>query len=137
MTIKSENQLPRYASGQKSLTDGRTERLRMDEQRQNNMPPNLLDNKILKLKMIMRILVLMLNLAFIYNKYVSSYLKVKLAISFVNLYINNIYQGMENSRTYVLRMTIYSRLQHHIVRLKLYSLDYLSISLVWLVNVVP
>ena len=80
----------------------------------------------------------MLNLAFIYNKYVSSYLKVKLAISFVNLYINNsIYQGMENSRTYVLRMTIYSRLQHHIVRLKLYSLDYLSISLVWLVNVVP
>jgi len=93
----------------------------MDEQRQNNMPPNLLDNKILKLKMIMRILVLMLNLAFIYNKYVSSYLKVKLAISFVNLYINNIYQGMENSRTYVLRMTIYSRLQHHIVRLKLFK----------------
>ena len=46
MTIKSENPLPRYASGQKSLMDGwtdrkaldgRTERLRTDEQRQNNM----------------------------------------------------------------------------------------------------
>jgi len=39
---------PRYASGQKSVTEGRSERLQMDGQRQNNIPPeNLLagDNK--------------------------------------------------------------------------------------------
>jgi len=36
MTIKSENLLPRYASGQKSMTNSRT-----DGQRQNNIPSEI------------------------------------------------------------------------------------------------
>jgi len=36
MTLKFENPLPRYVSGQKSVTDGRKA---SDEQRQNNIPP--------------------------------------------------------------------------------------------------
>ena len=43
ITIQSENPLPRYVSGQKYVTDGRTEgqteRLWTDGQRQNNIPP--------------------------------------------------------------------------------------------------
>jgi len=49
MTIKSENPLPRYASGQKSVSDGRTERLRMDRQCQNNIPPEICWQGIIKI----------------------------------------------------------------------------------------